>query len=98
MGRAAVACAVTAVAGSGRRPRYRRPAARDRPRPGRDLAGMTCPGLGPSGSELACISAGVGRGYPSARRPVPGRVSEQAMDELARDLAARLGGPAVSER
>ena len=40
-----------------------------------------------------------GRGYPScSERPAPGRVSEQAMDELARDLAARLGGPAVSER
>jgi hypothetical protein len=39
-----------------------------------------------------------GRGYPSCPgRPVPGRVSGQAMDELARDLAARLDGPAVSE-
>jgi len=39
-----------------------------------------------------------GRGYPSGPgRTVPGCVSGQAIDELARDLAARLG-PAVSER
>jgi hypothetical protein len=36
--------------------------------------------------------------YPSRPgRTVPGCVSEQAIDELARDLAARLG-PAVGER
>ena len=44
MGRSAVTCAVTAMAGSGRRPWRRRPAARDRPRPGRDRAGMARPG------------------------------------------------------
>jgi hypothetical protein len=50
MVRAAITCAVTAMAGSGRRPGAGRPTARDRPRPGRDLAGMTRPGLGPSGA------------------------------------------------
>jgi hypothetical protein len=47
----------------------------------------------------AVLGSGAGCGYAScSERPVAGRVSEQVMDEPARDVAAWLGGPAVSER
>ena len=84
MVRAAVACAVTAMAGSGRRSRYRRPAARDRPRPGRDLAGMARPGLGPSGSVSSLTVP-----LPVRACPAPGSLGCRG----ARDLTGRPARP-----
>ena len=56
------------------------------------VSAAVCAGLG---YVIAARAAGI----PLARGGrSPGCVSGQAMDELARDLAARLGGPAVSER
>jgi hypothetical protein len=79
-----VQAAITAMAGSGRRPRHRRPVARDRPRPDRDLAGMARPGLGPSGS-VSCLTVPL----LVRARPALGSLGYRG----ARDLTGRPGRP-----
>jgi hypothetical protein len=66
--RVAVTCAFTAMARSGRRPRHRR-AARDRPRLGRDRAGMAPSWLGPVRHRLMSGYAVTGAGLSDARFP-----------------------------
>ena len=80
---AAATGAFTAMAAAGPSPRQRRPAARDRPRPGLVLAGIAPSGLGQSGTVSApgCAVTGAdmsGAWFPWLRR--------------ARDLT---GGPGI---
>jgi hypothetical protein len=77
------------MAGSGRRSRHRRPAARDRPRPGRDLAGKGSPsGLGPvrlrQRSDRAVTGAGLsGALFPRLPRGPGSDGPPRALPELS---------------